>query len=220
MIEEAVYERAQRHSQAMLATLAQVIISWNGLESKVRSVVERLISSPEELLQREIGRPSSKDPIRRAQIVTTNLPNPAVSNAIRVFSKLQRPELAGHLSHIAALFDKLKEYRNFYVHGMRAPGTYIHEDGSIKTTALAVMISARGSLTVSTRTFNQADLEDTLSRIYEAEQYIDSVVFGLLNHDIPPDKMSAMFTHLSALQKPRLPPQLLKNREFLLGDGD
>lgn len=219
-MDEELHHKAIAQSRDMLADLGQMVVSWNGLEDQVRSVLTLLASNGEEVLLRQAARAGEvKSARNRARILTTHLGNVTLTDAIRAYSKANSPELAEHLNHLCLLFDRLREHRNFYAHGSRGPGTNISQDGRIETSALATQVSAKGSLSISSVRFGKGELEQFIKHMGSANRYIDSITHALLNPDMPPERHPSWCTPLPTLQKPRIPDRLLKSRQYLIGEA-
>jgi hypothetical protein len=210
-------EVAKQQRDALFAEFGEAVTTWNFLEGKVRNVLTRLISRPEEALLLQLDQGAGvRSAINRARILTANLPNATLTDTIRIFAKASRAELGDHLVHLTKVFDRLREHRNFYVHGIQGPGSTINQDKTVQTVAFATMVSARGSLSVSSLQFGLEDLRVFRESMVELARYIDSIIYAIINPD--PEWFDPTCVPLESLQKPPVPDRLLKTRQFLIGE--
>jgi len=216
-LEESV-ALAKRDTAEMMAAVGEMLVTWNGLETQVRNLLVLIVSAPEEHLMRAAGDTNVKKARRRAELLTTTLKAVELGLKLRAFSVVCTPLQAEHIKHLADLFDRLREYRNFYVHGMRAPGASVATDGSVTTTALAVQTVVRKSLAIRSVRFGIDALHLFRDKMWETGRYVDPISHDLINPDLPDNQRSPMFPPLHQLAKPAIPPKLVPDTQVLLGE--
>jgi hypothetical protein len=216
---DALIKKSVEEQDAMLTELGRMVTTWNWLESQVRVVLTLLASASEEALLRGQNRMDEVTAARtRARVLTTHLGNVAITDAINALAKGQNALLAGHLTHLSKLFDRLREHRNFYAHGTKGAGSNVSLDGRMETSALATQVTAKGTLKVSSLRFGKSDLEVFVRQLGDAGRYSQMIQHAIINPNLPPEAYAGVFEHPSSLQKPPLPDRLLKSHQALIGE--
>jgi hypothetical protein len=84
-----------------LARLGEIVVSWNQLQASLQLMVYRLAGG------------------HRADILTAHMGAVSLSDGLRTLSTEFGPEeLREHIAHFLELFDRLRAYRNHYVHAV------------------------------------------------------------------------------------------------------
>lgn len=172
----------------LLARLGEMLLEWNTAEDWLQG-----------LLLNEMGRSD------KMQVLTTHMSNVAVTDALRTLAAdFSTPEMAPHLTHAAELFDRLREYRNFYAHAsiVQWPDTkgariYLHQ------------ATARGRFSLSQTFVRGQEIEELIEQCMALSRYA-SAITGWYPMRGDPDYSQS----LSSLEKPPLPDRLQKPRLF------
>ena len=181
--------------QAFLATLGSLVVCWNHLEASLQSMVYAL------------GGAGS-----RTDIITAHMGNVALCDALRVLSaEFGDDMLKPHLVHFIELFDRVRTYRNYYVHGVRHLG--LDQQGAV--VGMSQSISAKTRLILHQETVTEENLKACNLQIEKGRRYADAIISNLWQIDRSLDEEQS----LSSLQKPPLPDKLRKPRLPLLGAG-
>lgn len=112
-----------------LIEIGRVVLIFNEMESTLRHV---------------LWLATTRDEVHQA--LTIHMSNVTLTDAIRtIANEFLQPDEGSHLKHCADLFDRAREYRNFYVHGFRyidmaALGNFISHTakGRLSTTHMKI----------------------------------------------------------------------------------
>lgn len=170
--------------------LGGIVIFWNHVEQSIRTLLQRatILGSME----------------HRIMVLTANLGNVALAEAMIAIADDHDEDRAVHLKHCAALFDAERVYRNYYVHN---PLTF-HTMGA-ETKSFAMHVTAKGGALKMHRGFiTREQLESFHSRLSALQSYIGELIQDSI--DLRGGKP------LSSLEKPPLPDKLELQRLRLI----
>lgn len=152
-----------------LVELGMVIVEWNKLEATIRFLIYKLAG----------GGPATDILLSKMSTLGT----------IDIFKSLSgeigSDSLRSELGHLAEVYDKLREYRNEYVHGIAA---LVH-DGSINGPIVGLgqtVATSKSRLVLREHKVSKADLEFMRTNLESAKKYADSIITTLLR-EISPD---------------------------------
>jgi hypothetical protein len=135
----------------------------------------------------------------RSDVLTAHMGTVSLCDALRTLSAEFAPtESREHIAHFLELFERLRAYRNHYVHAIRILG-----GSEIEPIGLAETISAKGRLMLHQETVTLDDLLSLSANLAQARSYASSIIFRLWRAGKDPD---------AALQSPwpQKPPLLDK----------
>lgn len=187
--------RTAQNMHNMVYHLGDLIIRWNGCEGSLRYLLA-LVSGGG----------------IRFDILAAHFNPDALMNAFRTFAAetLDSP-FKDHVLHAATYFDRLREYRNYYVHGIYL----VSADREGRAVGLANSLSARGRLVLHPKQIGIGDLLDLMAKMAMFEEYIRH-----LNHFYQWSKDSNWQTFdeykLIPTEKPKLPDKLDKPKLYPL----
>lgn len=188
----------EEHSP-LLAKIGELVSKWNVLEGQVRYtlmfVLERVCP-----------------PSPAAQILTAHMGSVALTEALRTAAnEFTSDNIRKRLLHSADYIDRLRAYRNFYVHGF----THVGWNRSREPIGFLQSTSAKSRLIEHEDTFLESDVEDLISKIAEIQSFIGQL-YSFLRDGEQPRWTS---THGPWREMPPLPPLLKKPRRFALDVG-
>lgn len=168
------------------------VMFWNHAESTLRQIVQHILG--QSLMSLAVAAEMGNMHLQRAARTAAHEPEMA--------------HVAEHLNHFCDGFDRLREYRNFYVHGVYA--TTVHEG----FTAFQ-MLTIDGKNQV--RMFNPIVTAIDLTAYVEAVQRLIGYGAAILKEmgadGTGLDNMIKAYS--SKLEKPEWPPQLKKVPQYL-----
>lgn len=118
--------------------------------------------------------------------------------------------IAPHIQHFLDYVDRLREYRNFYAHGINSPNS----DGGF----LAQSRTARGRLALHSQIIEPSDLEAITDKIKGCIEYgtkLDTAIAQSSSYLQRPNTPSPTWP-----ERPPLPDRLVKRRRILLDERD
>jgi hypothetical protein len=176
--------------EIFLARLGRLIVRWNYVESMIRLLLGTLCRD----------RPT-------AEILTAHMGSASLCGALQTIgNEFADEHLREHIVHAVAYFDRVREYRNYYAHGII--GAVGGGRGLIQTT------SARARMKLHQEIVSNDTLDVAIGYCETLNTY--------LNHLISSQVFRGKDEHLAAKefrtlpQKPRLPKRLQKPALFLL----
>lgn len=180
-----------KHTE-LLTKLGLLVVEWNRLEACAQLMVYGLAGADE-----------------RVDILTAHMGTVSLTDALRTLSTECGPAKAKpHIEHFLALFDRIREYRNHYVHGLRILAS--DKDGN--PVAMSESQSAKARLVLHQATIAENELQACIDHIDATLQYAGHILTLLWGADkVVGAKLGASF-----LQKPPLPDRLQKPRLFRL----
>jgi hypothetical protein len=201
----------------LFTQLGRLVIAWNELEHTIRGVIFML---------------TLRDPVT-AIILTADMNASALMQALRTvaleydstqeamhrdkqanefFSKAlperALQQVSPHVSHFLEYCDRLRDFRNFYVHGIRVPDP--------KVGPVARSMSARKRLSFYSASISVSDIEKLTARIMDCAAYGNAVETAIGQADLYRWQKDALPP--SWPEKPPLPDVLSKPRQGLRGD--
>lgn len=101
--------------------LGELVTAWNFAENHVRSVIVTIVAGESTIRQHAL-----------AEIVTAEMGAVAMAASIRAVAAdvVTGPE-SDHLKHLVALYERVKEYRNFYVHSITGAVTKLRNPSGV-----------------------------------------------------------------------------------------
>ena len=172
--------------------LGAIVIFWNHIESSFQSLVHFAARGED-----------GSNITHRLDVLVAHLGNVALAEAMQAISEDHEDELGGHLKHAADLFDALRVYRNYYVHG---PITFASTETD--TAAMMQQLTAKGgSLRLHQGHVARPQLEDFMERLSALMRYLTALTLHML--ELPT-------TPLASLEKPPLPDKLELRRLRLI----
>ena len=136
------------------AALGETIVTWNRAEGAFRALLATLCGES-----------------AAAQIVTAELGGVGITNALNAIAVTLDAPIKTAVESVAKYFDVLREYRNYYVHGIQAIGV---ADGA--GVGRAFMASAKGELKYAEDTVTSNDLNALKTQAEELTQAIIAIL--------------------------------------------
>lgn len=179
----------QKHTE-LLTKLGLLVVEWNRLESCAQLMVYALAGADE-----------------RIDILTAHMGTVSLSDALRTLAaECGPPKAKPHIDHFLALFERIRDYRNYYVHGLRL----LVSDKDGRPVAMSQSQSAKARLVIHEGTITDSELQTCIDHIEATLQYAGHIFTLLWGADkVVGAKLGASF-----LQKPPLPDKLQKPRRF------
>jgi hypothetical protein len=201
----------------LLHEMGRLVLTWNDLDWTIRNIIFFLAMDDAVsvmILTADMNTAAALNALRalaaeRDALEARNVQSP---QAIKVFGRREVQPILDNVKHFIEYTDRLREYRNFYVHGIRSP----QEDKGI----WARTISARGRYSMHEQPVTVADLRSLSDRIAHC------IGYGIrLSHALAAAYSYLHFSNSAAEpptwpEKPPLPDRLVKNRQVLLGRQD
>jgi hypothetical protein len=178
-----------------LAAFGEIVMEWNQTEARARRFLFDMIG--------DLGASS--------YILLAHLGNVGLTDAISAYKEMLSPDLSEHIDHYCAYFDRLREYRNYYVHGLMviskewSGGSHYGE---------VEQITAKGRFARTDDKLTIQDLNKFKHWMIELSTY-GTVVRAEFNPRTRPKHLIP----LTPQRKPPLPDRLTKNRLFPLGEA-
>lgn len=171
------------------------IMMWNQAESSIKQIVQLLLGES-----------------TVSFAVAAEMKNLSLVRAVQVASKIDDlGDLSDHLRHYCIGFDILREYRNFYVHGIYATTV---QDG---TTALQMLtVDAPGKIRMSNPVITANDLQKYSQDVQNLIGYSVAIQIALGATGTGIDKMVAAYD--AKLEKPIWPTKVNKMPQYLQSD--
>lgn len=187
---------------AFCVAYTNAIVAWNNAEESSRVILSSLSS------RGSVG----------ATIAIYQLGNASLVDAIRTVCRFFRSfddELAtqqsDHVEHFAEGLDRMRSYRNFYVHQTRGIGC--DENGDYR--ALLFGLDVKGGYSFVRHNLTMADLEAFTGHCVALQDYGEAIA-----QSIAPNALTAQVTpaptQIASLQKPLWPERLKRTRESLI----
>lgn len=172
-----------------LAAFGHMIITWNIAESALRRLLAGLC-----------GAKSVAD-ILKAKIVTVELGPIGLADALKTFADIiLPPSPAEAVNHAVKYYDRIRAYRNYYVHGIT--GIIPVSDGPH---GFILITTAKGTLTENKDIVSLNDIKTLTGHANQLHWYVEAIISHLFSEE-------ALF---SLPHKPPLPKTLQKTRQHL-----
>jgi hypothetical protein len=178
-----------------LAKFGEVVMEWNQTEARARKFLFEMIGA--------------KD--MSAYILLAHLGNVGITDAIKAYKEIQKPALSEHIEHYCLYFDRLREYRNYYVHGLMLI-SFDWSKGNPHAVGEIEQFTAKGRLAQTDDKVSIEDLKQLKDWMTELATY-SHVVRAEFNPQTRPKGLIP----LTPQRKPPLPDRLQKTRRFPLG---
>jgi|SRR6185437_2030581 len=177
-----------------LGALGALVVQWNHAEALLNALLSYLSGGG-----------------ARIEILAAHMNTVAVCQALRTLAndKLTDDDVAPHVIHYADCFERLREYRNYYVHGIKAVG--ISEGEAV---GIAETVTARQRWTLHQLVLSIDDLRQTILLLTDLVRYGSNIMAHLMwthNKSLPISEENR-----SLSEKLPLPDKLQKPRLFLL----
>lgn len=180
-----------------LQLIGEMIVSWNRCEGRVRDLI--------------IWLSGGRSPATLA--LTAHLNAISLIQTLEALANGQEVEIGGHIDHFRECVDRLREYRNYYVHGISdvGPGWPI----SPQTGAWIYQVSGRRRVTIRSEIIDYTALHDLCIQLRLVADYGKRI-----HHMVDPSSgpMGFRARSFAPLIKPPLPPKLRKAEPILLGE--
>ncbi|MGV0878038.1 hypothetical protein V6767_12910 [Martelella sp. FLE1502] len=189
-----MHKAPDAEEQKLLASIGNVVVDWNALEASMELLVYTLSGGGKHI-----------------DVLTAHMNNTMLLDAFRTLANDFAPEeYRDDLEFIATMFDRLRSYRNYYVHGIKA----VTRKGGRSGPPIGVSqsVSARSRLKLHQAVIEIHELEEISRHLNEAKRYVD-LTFGHLSGIAarPGSKLPSR-----PLERPQLPDRLQKPILFLL----
>lgn len=186
----------KEHIAPFYTAIGEIVVKWNDAENFMRAILIELCGS---------------NP--KTWILTAELGNVGLENALRTASADVAPvHLREHIDHATEWFSRLREKRNYYVHGIRR----ITGDNDNMPFGVIQQVSAKSALVFHDELLSIDALRDLSERINKFLIFVLAINIHLhemlaqeLSHAPPPSPLPQM---------PPLPDRLVKPRRYLQGD--
>ncbi|TGU87368.1 hypothetical protein EN794_051085 [Mesorhizobium sp. M00.F.Ca.ET.151.01.1.1] len=154
------------HERDFLAALGALIVEYNGAENAFRNL----------LASAATAKPISREAQALAQILTVELGNVALTQAMRSYATDVAPaEMEQPLKDAATYLDTIREHRNFYVHGMAIVLTF----ADVGTQGHIYGMSAKGALKEHKTTVSKTEIDALIAHCKIAKQFFRDLMFRL-----------------------------------------
>ncbi len=176
-----------------LTSLGNLILRYNNAEERSRSLLVDLTTA----------RPKTVRGIMLAKITTVELGAVGITHALQCYAKdVVESKFREPILHAADYMDRIREYRNFYVHGI---GTIINTDSGPK--GFLHTDSAKGSLKEHKTVISKEDIDGIAKHCDVAARYLNylGVYLAYLTGDWEPGWPKPKLP-----SKPPLPDRLKK----------
>ncbi|RWH74484.1 hypothetical protein [Mesorhizobium sp.] len=149
-----------------LASLGALIVEYNGAENAFRNL----------LASAATAKPVSLEAIALAQILTVEMGNVALSQAMQSYaSDIAPAEMEQPLKDAAKYLDTIREHRNFYVHGISVVLTF----SDAGTLGQIYSMTAKSALKEHRTAIAKSDLDALQNHCKLAKQFFRDLMFRL-----------------------------------------
>ncbi|NKM59274.1 hypothetical protein GFL21_33195 [Rhizobium anhuiense] len=177
-----------------LAKIGEILLDWNVLEATIELITYRLAGGGNHI-----------------DVLTAHLGNVAMTDALKTLANEFGPEdLRDDILHTADLFDRLREYRNYYVHGIRLLAHKGDTSGPI--VGLSQSTTAKSRLRLHQAMIGIEDLQKLDADLVTAKRFADWIVGKLWGVE----ELPGVAQPSQPPEKPPLPDRLKKPVLFLL----
>lgn len=185
---QALAAMAKQKIEEVLVELGRVVITWNGLEHSLAMLLRTLTRS---------------GPI--VDVLASQMRDEGLCRALKVLSNGTGPEIATRIEHAVTAFERLQEWRNYYVH--RPVGGFGVPEGDGEAWIGTFKVTAKRKLTVSRGAVKATDM-----RAFVAHGTLLGNYIGRLNAYLEAGDRDDVFlwdgTTASLPEVPLLPPTL------------
>lgn len=180
----------------------RAICAWNNAEHSARDILTSLSEGGvgATIAIHQLGNVSLVDALKTVAKFIRSIGNP--------LGDLQ----ADHVEHFVEGLDRLRVYRNFYVHDIRGVG---REPGSGKIIAQIYGVDVKGGYSLISETLRMAELSKFTRHCFDLETY-GSAIAGNVTRSALKQYVTPKPEPLASLQKPQWPDRLKKSRESLI----
>jgi hypothetical protein len=200
----------------LLAKIGQAVLAWNDLDQLLRNLIV-LIAARDAIsvmiLTADMSTSAALNALSALAVehsaVENSVRNRALADQLqRGLGKKEAQPIVPHMLHLIEYVNLLREFRNFYVHGMRTPNS---DEGF-----LAQSMTARKRLSLFKQPITARDLETLTREIQKCIQY-GGTIGEAINHA----RSYLQDSNQEAApptwpEKPPLPDRLVKPRLILL----
>lgn len=175
-----------------LADFGGMIVAWNKVEYWGRQMVHWQCGGQSNVLTAEMSSVSLRDAISAyAHLVS-------ISNA----------EISAHLDHFSSYFDRLREYRNYYAHGLFE---VFPPMGPREANGFVTKTVSRGKLAFDSAIITSKELNFVSNHCVTLANYASGIQCAFIHPGGGRD--AALRVWPSWPEKPPLPDKLTKNRD-------
>jgi hypothetical protein len=180
----------------IFASLGEVVVKWNRAENSLRQIaVGACKPSPE------------------IWILTAELGGVSLESALKSLARDVLPSsLAAHVIDVVEWFSRLREYRNYYVHGIYE----VRANESGEKIGFISQTTAKNGIVLHVETISEREILTLSQKIDEFIGYASDVEFHVSAHPLTEFSGGTPFPPLP--QKPQLPDRLQKPRQRLTDD--
>lgn len=185
--------RVHAPSVGILAqSFMSAVMFWNHAETTMKQIVQLLLGQSAMSLA-----------------VAAEMGNIALTNAVLVASRMPEMEdLSDHLRHFCEGYDRLRGYRNFYVHAIYA--TTVHEG---QTAIQALAFDGKSQIRMFNPIITAGDLRNYISSVHKLIGYGSAIQLELGADGEGLEKMISSYG--AQLVKPDWPPRVDKVPQYL-----
>ena len=179
-------DRPQRDDEAALllkAHYADTMLAWNKLEKLAHLIVYKLAGG-----------------IERIEALTASLQASSLSLAMNSLSTAFDEPARSHVKNFADRFDRLREWRNHYVHGPIAVG---FNDEGIPGAIVQTVKVKKGGLAGRNDFITAVDLHNMMNQILDLQRYGSAITVHLWDVPVEPAPLEEITIPPLA---PELPP--------------
>jgi hypothetical protein len=192
------------HERQIYTALGYLAIEWNLTEERMRSLLSHFMHP-------QTDHPSVGEPRRRGHLATTivtiEMGTVGITQALNAIAQSLPSNEQDAIEWTAECFDRLRGYRNFYIHGITAAAP----SSDLGPIGIVIMTSAKGEFAQDKDFIRIEQIADVVSRAIALRTYIGAVLNYLC---WTPDSYLPVRPRLPVA--PPMPERLKKNREYLL----
>jgi hypothetical protein len=139
----------------LLAEIGRLVITWNGIERELSDLLEILAGLNDEV-----------------RAITAHMGSVSICNALQTIANEFLPDDGrDHVLHAVAVFETLREYRNYYVHGIIG----LPPEQEIEPVVYTYGVSARGHLILHQGSITKTEIMDCVARAGELLRYVEAL---------------------------------------------
>lgn len=184
-------ENQEEKTRDLEAALGRSVIAWNHFEASIEMIIYGLSGGG-----------------KRTDVLTAHMSSVTLANVLSTLANdFSSDQLQPHLLHLVEGFERLREYRNYYFHGIRLIG--FTEAGEAE--GLAQTTSARSRLTLHQASISIAQLNEFTAACRTALGHASAVITEIWEvSKLPGAELPGLPPEM-----PPLPDRMQKPRLFL-----
>ena len=178
------------------ASLGVFLVTWNDVENSLRQLLIALCGASPQIW-----------------ILTAALGGPSLENALKSgATDIAPPKLKPFIEHCVEWFDRLREYRNYYVHSIH--GVAPHFSG--KVVGVASQTTAKTRLAIHQEFIFEERISELITWINSLNVFCSDILFHVSAHPLTEFSNGTPFPPLPEM--PKLPIKLEKPRANFTAD--